>query len=161
MSTSRPGVVVGISGPPGTELGVRVLEALRRRGVETHLVMTTQAERALTSEELARADHLYAISNQAARISSGSFPTRGMVVAPCDLDAFTAISLGLSRNLLERAADVTIKERRLLVLLVDGGPFGAQWHDMAGRFEGTTTDIIPVGEDFDVAIQRALDALPD
>jgi polyprenyl P-hydroxybenzoate/phenylacrylic acid decarboxylase-like protein len=140
-----------------------VLEALRERGVETHLVMTKGAEVWLCADGgpermAALADHRYTLSNQAARISSGSFLTQGMVVAPCNQDVLTAISLGLSRNLLERAADVVIKERRPLVLLV-AAPTGDRLRDVAGRFEGTRTDIVPVEGDPGGAVRQAVEAL--
>lgn len=99
--------------------GIGLLEALRARDVETHLVLTPASEDALGSElEPVRglADHVYAHGNQAARISSGSFLTRGMVVAPCDGRSLAAIAMGLATNLVYRAADVTLKEQRPLVL---------------------------------------------
>jgi 4-hydroxy-3-polyprenylbenzoate decarboxylase len=99
--------------------GTRLVEALQEAGDEVHLVMTHAAERAL-GDELERvrtlATQVYASGNQAARISSGSFLTRGMVVAPCDGAALAAITLGLATNLVYRAADVTLKEQRPLVL---------------------------------------------
>ncbi len=99
--------------------GSRLVEALHDAGDEVHLVMTRQAERAL-GDELERvrslATQVYASGNQAARISSGSFLTRGMIVAPCDGAALAAITLGLATNLVFRAADVTLKEQRPLVL---------------------------------------------
>jgi 4-hydroxy-3-polyprenylbenzoate decarboxylase len=112
-------VVVGMAGTEALEYGIRLLEALRAQESEVHLVLTPAAETAL-GDELARvrelADHVYAHGNQAARISSGSFLTRGMVVAPCDGAALASISLGLATNLVYRAADVTLKEQRPLVL---------------------------------------------
>jgi hypothetical protein len=81
-----------------------------------------------------------------------------MVVAPCDVDALTAISLGLSRNLLERAADVTIKERRPLVLVL-AEPVGPTRAELERRFEGTRTELVDGTEDPDGAIRRALSAL--
>jgi flavin prenyltransferase len=118
-------VVVGIASADGVAYGVRVLEALREAAAEIHLVMTQASETALGAElERVRslADHVYAQENQAAPISSGSFLTRGMVVVPCDGVGLAAIALGLATNLVFRAADVTLKERRPLVLgLVSSG----------------------------------------
>jgi 4-hydroxy-3-polyprenylbenzoate decarboxylase len=143
-------VVVGTGRAPVSQLAVLTLSALRARGGETHLVMA-----APDGQVAALADHTYSLSNQAARIASGSFRTCGMLVAPCDEQTLEAISLGLSRNLLERAADVTIKERRPLVLLVTEAPAPA----VAGRFDGTTTKIIRVGGDARAAVEQALTGL--
>jgi len=110
----------------GLSYGMALLERLQGSQPEAHLVMTSACEQALGADlERARslADHIYASGNQAARISSGSFLTRGMIVAPCDGAALAAISLGLATNLVFRAADVTLKERRPLVLgLVSSRP---------------------------------------
>lgn len=108
-----------MTGGEGLEYGIRLLQALRRASAESHLVLTDTAERALGRDlesVRALADHVYAPFNQAARISSGSFLTRGMIVAPCDARALAAISMGLATNLVYRAADVTLKEQRPLVL---------------------------------------------
>ena len=103
----------------GLAYGIRLVEALRDGGDEVHLVMTRAAERAL-GDDLERvrslATQVYASGNPAARISSGSFLTRGMLVVPCDGAALAAITLGLATNLVYRAADVTLKEQRQLVL---------------------------------------------
>jgi 4-hydroxy-3-polyprenylbenzoate decarboxylase len=117
--TNAGRVVVGIAGVEGLDYGVGVLEALRRSRYESHLVLTPAAEEALDGEldsVRALADQVYAPYNQAARISSGSFLTLGMVVAPCDAHSLASIVLGLATNLVYRAADVTLKERRPLVL---------------------------------------------
>ncbi len=103
----------------GLPYGVALLERLHDASAEIHLVMTQPSEQALGAElEQVRslAAQVYATGNQAARISSGSFLTRGMIVAPCDGAALAAITLGLATNLVFRAADVTLKERRPLVL---------------------------------------------
>ena len=112
-------VVVGMASADGISYGARVLEVLREAAAEIHLVMTGASEEALGADlERVRSlsDHVYAEENQAAPISSGSFLTRGMVVAPCDGAGLAAIALGLATNLVFRAADVTLKERRPLVL---------------------------------------------
>jgi flavin prenyltransferase len=155
VSGSRPSVVVGIAGPPGTELGTSVLDALAGLGVDTHLVVTAAAEQSLAAATVPAASYGYAIANQGARISSGSFRTGGMVVAPCDPATATAISMGLSRNLLERAADVTIKERRPLVLLIVE-PAGVDLVELDRRFEGTRTELVRADVDPAGAVARAL-----
>lgn len=112
-------VVVGMASAEGLSYGVRALKALRDASAEIHLVMTGASEEALGADlERVRSlsDHVYAEENQAAPISSGSFLTRGMVVAPCDGAGLAAITLGLATNLVFRAADVTLKERRPLLL---------------------------------------------
>lgn len=121
--------IVGISGASGVVYGVRLLELLRRAKVESHLVMTRSAEVTLAHETdlkvaavRAMADKAYAVDDIAAAISSGSFKTEGMVVAPCSVRSLSEIATGVTSNLLTRAADVTLKERRRLVLLVRETP---------------------------------------
>lgn len=122
-------LVVGISGASGTEYGVRALVRLRELGVETHLVvtraggMTRAVETDLSARELSElADVSYAPSEVGAAIASGSFPTLGMLVAPCSMRTLSEIAYGTTGNLLTRAADVTLKERRRLVLMVRETP---------------------------------------
>jgi len=122
-------LIVGISGASGVVYGVRLLEALRPLPVETHLVMTKAAEMTLGYEtELkaaqvrALADVSYAIADVGAAISSGSFRTLGMVVAPCSVRSMSEIATGVTSNLLTRAADVCLKERRRLVLMLRETP---------------------------------------
>lgn len=124
-----PRIVVGISGATGVVYGVRLLEALREAGVETHLVvtrpglMTLRYETDLTREDLfALADVVHPIGDVGASIASGSFPTLGMVVAPCSVKSAAEIASGATQTLLTRAADVTLKERRRLILLVRESP---------------------------------------
>lgn len=129
---SRPvRVVVGISGASGAAIGLRVLERLTQAGgIETHLVMSPAAERTLSAEigpeAPAQARHLAAFchdpSDIGAAIASGSFRTAGMIVAPCSVRSLSAIAYGQLDNLLARAADVHLKERRRLVLLVRESP---------------------------------------
>jgi len=128
--TSR--LVVGISGASGVIYGVRLLEALKPLPVETHLVMTRTAEVTLAHETdlkvvavRALADVAYGVDDLAAAISSGSFRTMGMVVAPCSMRSLGEIAAGISSNLLTRAADVVMKERRRLVLLTRETPLHA------------------------------------
>jgi 4-hydroxy-3-polyprenylbenzoate decarboxylase len=122
-------LIVGITGASGVILGVRLLQALRRLGVETHLVMTKPAEMTLAYEtDLKLADVRalaavrHAIGDVGAPIASGSFKTMGMVVAPCSVRSLAEIATGATANLLTRAADVTLKERRRLVLMVRETP---------------------------------------
>ncbi|HEX3954465.1 MAG TPA: UbiX family flavin prenyltransferase [Stellaceae bacterium] len=125
----RPRLIVGISGASGAIYGVRLLELLPPLGIETHLVMTKSAELALTLETdlkpadlRARADVVHAINDLAAPISSGSFRTIGMIVAPCSVRSMAEIATGVTSTLLSRAADVVLKERRRLVLMVRETP---------------------------------------
>jgi 4-hydroxy-3-polyprenylbenzoate decarboxylase len=122
-------LIVGISGASGAIYGARLLELLRPLPVETHLVMSRTAEVTLALEtelkpaELrSRADVVHAIGDLAAPISSGSFKTIGMVVAPCSIRTMAEIASGVTTTLLSRAADVVLKERRRLVLLVRETP---------------------------------------
>jgi 4-hydroxy-3-polyprenylbenzoate decarboxylase len=122
-------VVVGITGASGAALGVAVLDLLARVGVERHLVVTPAAERVLALElgltraELeGRATRCWPIDELAAPIASGTFRTAGMIVAPCSMSAVSAVASVRSSDLLERAADVTLKERRPLVLLAREAP---------------------------------------
>jgi len=122
-------LIVGISGASGVIYGARLLELLRPLAIETHLVMSRSAEVTLALETAlkpadlrTRADVVHAIGDLAAPISSGSFPTLGMVVAPCSIRSMAEIATGVTTTLLSRAADVTLKERRRLVLLVRETP---------------------------------------
>jgi 4-hydroxy-3-polyprenylbenzoate decarboxylase len=127
--TERPRLVVGISGASGVVYGVRLLELLRQGGVETHLVMSRAGQVTLAHETKykvkeveALADHVYRMDDVAAPISSGSFPTLGMIVAPCSTRTLAEIATGVTSSLLTRAADVVLKERRRLLLLVRETP---------------------------------------
>src|ERR1700732_4447865 len=124
-----PRLIVGISGASGVIYGVRLLELLRPLPIETHLVISRAAEVALAAETdfnpaavRARAYVVHAIGDIAAPISSGSFKTMGMVVAPCSIRSMAEIASGVTTTLLSRAADVALKERRRLVLLVRETP---------------------------------------
>ena len=128
---SRPPnrLIVGISGASGVIYGVRLLQALKPLPVETHLVMTRTAEVTLAHETKMKvsdvrrlADVAYPIDDLAAAISSGSFQTIGMIVAPCSMRSLGEIAHGISSNLLTRAADVVLKERRRLVLVARETP---------------------------------------
>jgi 4-hydroxy-3-polyprenylbenzoate decarboxylase len=122
-------LVVGITGATGTMLGVRLLQALRGTGVETHLVVSRWGARTLLHEtpysldEVRRlATRSYPENDQGAAISSGSFLTEGMVIVPCSVRTLAAVAHGHCENLLQRAADVVLKERRRLVLAVRETP---------------------------------------
>ncbi|MFI5254072.1 MAG: UbiX family flavin prenyltransferase [Candidatus Limnocylindrales bacterium] len=123
-------LIVGISGASGVIYGIRLLEVLAPlAGVETHLVMTAAARQTISLETTrdprdveALADVTYRIGDIAASISSGSFPIDAMIVVPCSMGTLSAIANSTSDNLLERAADVTLKERRPLVLVPRESP---------------------------------------
>lgn len=122
-------LIVGITGASGAVYGVRLLESLRSTAIETHLVMTETAKRVALLETgqsaaqvQALADAVYENHDMEAAISSGSFMTTGMVVAPCSIKTLSAIANCYSETLLVRAADVTLKERRRLVLVVRETP---------------------------------------
>ena len=122
-------IIVGISGASGIVYGVRALELLRSAGVETHLVMTKSAELTLHHEsDMALADikalasEVHPIRNVGASIASGSFLTGGMLIAPCSIRTMGEIATGVTSTLLTRAADVILKERRRLVLMVRETP---------------------------------------
>lgn len=123
-------LIVGITGATGTIFGVRILQMLHGSGVETHLVVSKWAARTLAHETpyslkeiQGLATESYGSSDQGAAISSGSFVTLGMVIAPCSMRTLAAIAHGLGDNLIHRAADVILKERRKLVLVVRESPF--------------------------------------
>jgi len=125
----HPRLIVGISGASGAIYGARLLELLQPLPVETHLVMSRSAEVTIALETdlkpadlRARADVTHRAGDLAAPISSGSFQTIGMVVAPCSVRSMAEIATGATTTLLTRAADVTLKERRRLVLLVRETP---------------------------------------
>ncbi|WP_298125055.1 UbiX family flavin prenyltransferase [Brevundimonas sp.] len=124
-----PRVVVGISGASGVIYGVRALDALRELGVESHLVvsraalLTLSQETDLSADDLTgRADVVHRLADVGATIASGSFRTLGMLVAPCSVRTMSEIATGVTSSLLTRAADVTLKERRPLVLMVRETP---------------------------------------
>jgi 4-hydroxy-3-polyprenylbenzoate decarboxylase len=122
-------LVVGISGASGVALGIRLLEALADVKTESHLIMSKAAEMTIGYETqlkpgdvAAKAARTYAIGDIAAPLASGSFKTDGMIVAPCSVKTMSEISTGVTTSLLTRAADVTLKERRPLVLVVRETP---------------------------------------
>ena len=130
MASDRPRLIVGISGASGVVLGLRALDACRELGVESHLVFSRAAALTLSQEtELSmadvnrRADVVHKIGDVGASIASGSYRTLGMIVAPCSVKTMSEIATGVTSSLMSRAADVTLKERRPLVLMVRETPF--------------------------------------
>lgn len=128
-NSEKKRLVVGISGASGVAYGIRLLEAMRELSLESHLVvskpgeMTIGYETDLTPKQVfAKADYNYAIADIAAPIASGSFRTAGMIIAPASVRTWSEIATGVTTNLLTRAADVTLKERRPLVLVVRETP---------------------------------------
>lgn len=126
---TAPRLIVGISGASGVAYGVRVLELLREAGIETHLVITKAAEMTLGYETGLKAKDVeklahtrYRVEDIGAGIASGSFRTMGMIVAPCSIRTMSEIATGVTSSLLTRAADVVLKERRRLVLMVRETP---------------------------------------
>jgi 4-hydroxy-3-polyprenylbenzoate decarboxylase len=123
-------LVVGVSGASGAVYGLRLLEACAELGVESHLVaskaagLTLKQETGLSLADLGgRASVVHRLADVGASIASGSFPTLGMVIAPCSVRTMSEIATGITSSLLTRAADVTLKERRPLVLMVRETPF--------------------------------------
>lgn len=117
-------LVVAITGATGAVFGIRLLQALKELGVESHLILSKWAEATISLEtsysvgevrELAT--KVYSLNDQAAKVSSGSFLTDGMIIAPCSMKTLASIRMGLADNLVTRTADVTIKESRKLVLV--------------------------------------------
>lgn len=126
-------VILGISGASGAIFGVRLLEKLRRNpAVEIHLVLSRSGEKTLfletgtsPAEFKKQAHYSYPVEDISCRLSSGSFPVDAMVIAPCSVHTMSSIAMGITSNLLIRAADVTLKERRRLVLMVRETPLHA------------------------------------
>ena len=127
--TDRPRLIVGISGASGVTYGLRVLDACRELEVESHLILSRAAALTIAQETdlavsdvQARADVAHKVGDVGASIASGSFPTLGMIVAPCSVRTMSEVATGVTSSLLTRAADVTLKERRPLVLMVRETP---------------------------------------
>ncbi|MGW5755210.1 UbiX family flavin prenyltransferase [Nocardia rhamnosiphila] len=170
-------IVVGISGASGAVLGIRALEVLRGAGVETHLVISQSGKATIgqetgrtVAEVLALASYTYSDNDLGAAISSGSFRTDGMLVAPCSVKTLSGIANSYDENLLVRAADVTLKERRRLVLLLRETPLHAGHIRLMGQATESGAIIMPplpafytrpqsVADIVDHSIARALDLL--
>jgi len=174
---SKKRIVVGMSGATGPQYGIRILEVLRDLGVETHLVLSKASRRNIvlesdrTVEEVeALADFCYDVEDVGAAIASGSFLTDGMVVAPCSVKTASAIAHSYNENLLIRAADVTLKERRRLVILFRETPLHKGHLDILRRCADLGAVILPpmiafyhhpktIQEIIDQTVGKALDAL--
>ena len=168
-------LIVGVTGASGAVYGVRLLEALHETPVETHLVVSKWGQRTLEHETgkslddlRALADHHYGAGDMAALMSSGSAAIDGMAVAPCSARSLAAIACGLSENLIHRAADVMIKERRPLVLMVRETPLSAIHLENMLKLARLGVTILPpvpafynepgsVAEMVDYTVARALD----
>lgn len=129
-SAAAQRLIVGVSGASGAVYGLRMLDACRELGVESHLIASRAAALTLKQEtglSLAalndKADVTHRLADVGAAIASGSYPTLGMVIAPCSVRTMSEIATGVTSSLLTRAADVTLKERRPLVLMVRETPF--------------------------------------
>ena len=178
MSSAPRRIIVGISGASGAVYGARLLQALREMGgVQSHLVVSDAGWRNLRHEldmdrasVEALADVVHDLANVGASIASGSFAAHGMVVAPCSMRTLAAVAHGLADNLLTRAADVVLKERRRLVLMVRESPL----HLVHLRNMATVTEMggivcppmpafyqrpTSVGEIVDHSVARVLDLL--
>ena len=125
----KPRIVIGVSGASGSVYALRLLERLQDKA-ETHLIITRSAEKTLfletgklVAEIKALANFIHPIEDIASRLASGSFPVSSMIVAPCSIHTMSAIATGISSNLLIRAADVCLKEKRRLILMVRETPF--------------------------------------
>ncbi|OVE80992.1 hypothetical protein BVY03_04860 [bacterium K02(2017)] len=125
-------IIIGITGASGGIYGIKLLESCKKIGLETHLICSENGERTLKIENKLTlsdlkpmADYWYDSKNMAAAISSGSFQTMGMIVAPCSMRSLAEIANGVSTSLVSRAADVVLKERRKLLLMVRETPFNA------------------------------------
>lgn len=125
-------LIVAITGASGTLYGVRILQTLKDSAIETHLVMSDSAKLTMAAETdfqpqyvESLANVVHAAKNVGATIASGSFVTMGMVIAPCSVNTMSEIAWGITGNLISRAADVVLKERRRLVLMVRETPLHA------------------------------------
>ena len=132
MSIAPRRLIIAITGASGTAYGVRLLQVLQATDIETHLVLTDSAKLTMAAETdfqpaqvQALADVVHASKNVGATIASGSFVTLGMVIAPCSINTLSEIAWGITGNLISRAADVALKERRRLILLVRETPLHA------------------------------------
>jgi flavin prenyltransferase len=133
-------IVVGITGATGVVYGIRLLKVLKDLDIQTHLILSDAAKQVILIEsDMSVADveslasEVYSIHNIAASLSSGSFKTHGMVIVPCTMKTLSAVANSYSDNVMVRAADVTLKERRKLVLVVRETPFHKGHIDLMGR----------------------------
>jgi len=143
-------IVVGISGASGVIYGIRLLEVLKELPAETHLVLTEEAKKNILLETTSTVKDVEGLAYQvhdfkdlAAPISSGSFKTDGMVIAPCTIKTLSAVANSYNENLLIRAADVTLKERRLLILVVRETPLHKGHLELMNRVADLGGVILP------------------
>ncbi len=143
-------LIVGMTGASGVIYGVRLLKALRELQVPTHLIMSSAAtlnlkiETSYKTEEVAKlADMVYDHRDMAAAVSSGSFQTKGMVIAPCTIKTLSAVANSFNTNLVVRAADVCLKERRPLVLMVRETPLHGGHLEMMAKVASLGGIILP------------------
>jgi 4-hydroxy-3-polyprenylbenzoate decarboxylase len=143
-------LIVGISGATGSIYGIRLLQVLRERGINTHLIITPTSKRIIVEETSygvqeveALASFVYDEHDLGAPISSGSFKTDGMIVIPCSMKTLSAIAHSYDANLLTRAADVTLKERRRLVLVVRETPLHSGHLELMLRASHSGAIIVP------------------
>ncbi len=174
---ARKRIVVGISGATGPQYGIRLLQVLKELGVETHLVMSKASRRNIELESdwdpddvVRLASRCHDVEDVGAPIASGSFLTDGMVVAPCSVKTASAIANSYNENLLVRAADVTVKERRDLILLFRETPLHKGHLDILRRCADLGAVILPpmvafyhrprtIEEIVDQTVGKVLDAL--
>jgi flavin prenyltransferase len=170
-------IIIGISGASGAVYGARAIEILHDLGVETHLIITKAAELTLANEGVGpsktlveKADYAYKMADIGAKIASGTFKTDGMIVAPCSIKTMGEIAYSLSGNILTRAADVTLKERRPLLLMVRETPLHFGHLDTMKRLTQMGATIFPpvpafysgltsINDMIDQTISRALDII--
>ncbi|MBU4077575.1 MAG: UbiX family flavin prenyltransferase [Euryarchaeota archaeon] len=149
-------IIIGISGASGVQYGIRLLETLKRtKGVKTHLVLSDSAKQliAIETDHSVRdveklADHVYKDDDFTAPIASGSHRSRGMIVAPCSMKSLASIAMGMSDTLLSRAADVCLKEKRPLVLMVRETPLNLIHIENMGRAARAGASILPASPAF-------------
>ncbi|MDQ0189052.1 UbiX family flavin prenyltransferase [Alicyclobacillus cycloheptanicus] len=170
-------IVVGMTGATGAIWGIRTLEVLRELGIESHLILSKWAEATIAletawsvSDVKGLASKVYAATDQAAAVSSGSFPVDGMIIAPCSMKTLASIRYGLADNLISRAADVTIKESRTLVIVPRETPLSAIHLENMLRLAELGVRIVPpmpafynhpqtIADIVDHTVARALDQL--
>jgi 4-hydroxy-3-polyprenylbenzoate decarboxylase len=143
-------LIVGISGASGVIYGIELLKILKKLGRETHLIVSRAGETNLTIETEVSPDQakrlattVHDFDNLAAPVASGSFQTRGMIIAPCSIKTLSAIANSYNDNLLTRAADVTLKEKRTLVLMVRETPFHKGHLELMARSADLGAVILP------------------
>ena len=149
-------VIIGISGASGVQYGIRLLEALKKmKGVKIHLVLSDSAKQLIGIETQYQvkdveklADHVYADDDFTAPIASGSHRSKGMIVAPCSMKSLASIAMGISDTLLSRAADVCLKEKRPLVLMVRETPLNLIHIENMERAARAGASILPAGPAF-------------